>query len=291
MPSSTRFQIRVEQLRNNHRANQKLFNKFMDLVKEFSSCSQLSFDSNELVNRRDFLNGLKQTFKTQRLKPNNVQVKLLDGTVATVSVLDLEEQIVSLLTNPDLMKEGNLSPGLDVFSGNEIGTSNSYGEIHTGTAWAKAVVHHVIEGSGDMPIGLILYGDKSHLDTHGGLCVTPMSFTLSIFSREARNSKKFWRPMAYLPNLAQNTLDDNKEELVMDNLDPITSKDSVKDEQKCLSIALESLKSLYRKGIFFTIVFGHKVNICVWMHLISGDTRGNNRWLCHFNGSGKLAMP
>ena len=291
LPNCTWFQLRVEQIRSNHRADQQVFNELMDLVKEFSSGSQLSFNSNELVDRREFLVGLESTFNTKKLKPSHVKVKLSDGTVGTVSVFDLEAQIVSLLTNPDLMKEEHLAPGLDIFSGKEIGESDSFGEIHTGTAWATAVAQHVVEGSDEMPVGIILYGDKSHFDTHGGLCVTPMSFTLSIFSRNTRNSMKFWRPMVYLPNLSENTLDDNDDDSVMDNLDPITSEDSVKDEQKCLAIALESLKSLHRQDGFFTTVMGHKVKIRVWIHFISGDTQGNNRWLGHFNGSGKLAMP
>jgi hypothetical protein len=33
-----------------------------------------------------------------------------------------------------------------------------------------------------MPIGLVLFGDKSHTDLHGVLIVEPVSFTLSMFN-------------------------------------------------------------------------------------------------------------
>lgn len=54
---------------------------------------------------------------------------------------------------------------------------------------------------GNMPKGLIVFGDKSHLDHHGALSATPIIFTLSCFCEQARNSLKFWRPLAYIPNL------------------------------------------------------------------------------------------
>ena len=30
---------------------------------------------------------------------------------------------------------------------------------------------------------------------------------------------------------------------------------------------------------------------CAWIHLFIGDTAGNNTWLGHYNGSGKLKRP
>ena len=291
IPIHTRFQVKLEQIRNKHRADQKLFNEITDLIKEFSTGSELSFSSTDLLNRKRFLIGLEATFKTEKLRPEYVSVKLLDGTVGTVSVFDLEEQIVSLLTDPNLMQKKNLAPGLDIFTGLETTCSDEYGEIHTGKAWARAVAHHIAKGSGDMPVGLIIYGNKSHFDTHGSLCVTPLSFTLSIFSREARNTKKFWRPMAYLPNLDQDVLDENDDNEVSVDVGPTTSEDSLEDEQKCLAIALKSLKAVHRKGGFATTVLGRKVKVRVWIHFICGDTHGNNRWVAHFNSPGKLAMP
>ena len=42
-----------------------------------------------------------------------------DGTVSTVSVFDIGEQINALLTNLELMQEKNLAQGPDVFTGVE----------------------------------------------------------------------------------------------------------------------------------------------------------------------------
>ena len=57
-----------------------------------------------------------------------------------------------------------------------------------------------------MPIGLVVFGKKSYFDTHGALATTPLSFTLSIFNQEARNSAKFWRPIAYMLNRDQDNV-------------------------------------------------------------------------------------
>ena len=121
---------------------------------------------------------------------------------------------------------------------------------------------------GDMPIGLILNGDKSHYDTHGGLCMTPLSFTLSIFNLAARNNRKFWRPLAYLPNLDQNILDESETNTTQ-GVDPMASEDSIRDEHRCLPIALEPLRNIHRNNGFTTAVFGRRVNVRVWIHIVS----------------------
>ena len=59
----------------------------------------------------------------------------------------------------------------------------NYSVIHTGDEWLPArdcfcsspdVTHN------DLPIGLIIFGDKSRTDLHGALALTPMIFTLTL---------------------------------------------------------------------------------------------------------------
>ena len=69
VPPHTRFQLKLEKIRNSHRADQKLFNDVVDLVKEFSVGSQLSFSSRRLMGRRHFLASLEKQFNTTKLKP------------------------------------------------------------------------------------------------------------------------------------------------------------------------------------------------------------------------------
>ena len=53
-----------------------------------------------------------------------------------------------------------------------------------------------------MPVGIIVFGDKSHTVLHGTLSLTPIIFTLTLFNQLARNNTRFWRPIGYIPNLS-----------------------------------------------------------------------------------------
>ena len=89
------------------------------------------------------------------------------------------------------MKEENLAPDYNVFSGKPTKPVTHYGEIHTGKAWEPARNHYCGNNPNNMPIALIIFGDKSHFDLHGHLATTPISFTLSCFNEQARNKPNF----------------------------------------------------------------------------------------------------
>ncbi len=67
-----------------------------------------------------------------------------------------------------------------------------YGEVHTGDAWIHARNRYCSNPQGPtMPVGLIVFGDKSHSDLHGTLSLTPIIFTLTLFYQTARNNTGF----------------------------------------------------------------------------------------------------
>ena len=69
------------------------------------------------------------------------------------------------------------------------------------------------------------------------------------------------------------------------------SIDSLIDEHCCLAAILESIKKVHRKGgIPFEIGEERRMGK-VWIHVIIGDTAGNNRWLAHYNSSGSMHRP
>ena len=55
--------------------------------------------------------------KTTGLKPKYVTVTLEDGSTVTVSLFEFEYMILSLVTDSSLMKDENLAPGYDIFTG------------------------------------------------------------------------------------------------------------------------------------------------------------------------------
>ncbi len=92
---------------------------------------------------------------------------------------------------------------------------------------------------------------------------------------------KFWRPIAYIPNLHGHG------HLKGDTKSP----ESVQDEHSCIRVALQSLVDVTKQGGIATKVQGKAVICKVWIHYIIGVTSGSNRWVGHYNNSGKKKRP
>jgi hypothetical protein len=94
--------------------------------------------------------------------------------------------IISLLSDPSVMNEQNFAEGYNVLTGkiDNHPANNKHGEVHTGDAWLPARDRYC-QNKTDMPVGLIVFGDKSHTDLHGALSLTPIIFTLTLFNHAA----------------------------------------------------------------------------------------------------------
>jgi hypothetical protein len=113
--------------------------------------------------------------------------------------------IMDILTNPVLMKKENFAEGYDIISGdvdiNHV-ANRLYGEIHTGDEWLPArnkFCKPHDNSTTEMPIALVIFGDKSHTDLHGALSLTPIIFTLTLFNQKWRNDPQIWRVLGYVP--------------------------------------------------------------------------------------------
>ena len=127
----------------------------------------------------------------------NTEVTLHNTSRVTVPVFDAKQMILDLLTDQNLMNNSNIAEGYDIISGDVDPNNQSYqkySEVHTGDEWLPArdcfcsppdLTHN------DMPIALIIFGDKSHTDLHGALALTPIIFTLTLFNRTSRKNIKF----------------------------------------------------------------------------------------------------
>ncbi len=111
--------------------------------------------------------------------------------------------------------------------------NNKCGEVHTGNAWLPAKDRYC-QNKTDTPVGLIVFGDKSHTDLHRALSLTPNIFTLTLFNRAAQNDLKFWRPIGYIPNLGYRRGTFNKTH----------TKNKIQDEHFCISFSFQSLKNI-----------------------------------------------
>jgi hypothetical protein len=119
----------------------------------------------------------------------------------------MKEMLTSLLTDQTIMVDTNFADGYDVLTGDvdvNNPTNDKYREVNTGDAWIPTRDRYCSNPQGPtMPVGLIVFGDKSHTDLHGNgtLSLTPIIFTLTLFNQTARNNTGFWRPIGYIPNL------------------------------------------------------------------------------------------
>ena len=283
MPNCTMFQIDLLDILKKRRVDLGLHDELVELITEYSSGSELQFDSANLHNRQTLLKNLEQSFMSENLRPTDIDVELTNGTHVTISTFDLEAQILSLIEDDEIMSKENIAPNYDIFSGRSTMTETSYGEIHTGDAWMPARDRYCGNESENMPLALIIFADKSHYDRHGGLSTTPLVFTLSCFNKEARNRPDFWRPLAYIPNLSYGSTSDKST--------PKEQTANVQDEHTCLQAAFSSLVDVVLKGGISTNIKGKKVIGKVWIHYIIGDTAGNNHFVGQYNSSGKCSMP
>jgi hypothetical protein len=150
------------------------------------------------------------------------------------------------------MNKKNFAEGYNVFTGkvDNHPANNKYGEIHTGDAWLPARDRYC-QNKIDMPVGMILIGDKCHTDLHGALSLTPIIFTLTLFNHAAQNDLKFWRPISYILNLGYGRGTSNK---------------TYTRDKSCILFAFQLLKNINKENGFQCAVLGHTVHVKVWIH-------------------------
>ena len=123
----------------------------------------------------------------------------------SLSLFDIDYMILSLLTDNSLMKDENLAPGYDIFTGevSEDHPASKNMERYTLVMHGMIQRHDLCGSKGKCtPLALILFEDKTHTDLHGPLSVTPVILPLTLFNCAARNNRSFWRPLTYIPNLS-----------------------------------------------------------------------------------------
>jgi hypothetical protein len=118
----------------------------------------------------------------------------------------MKEMLTSLLTDQTIMVDTNFADGYNVLT-RDVDVNNpsndKYGKVHTGDAWIPARDRYCSNPQDPtMPVGLIVFGDKSHTNLHGTLSLTPIIFILTLFNQTERNNTGFWRPIGYIPNLS-----------------------------------------------------------------------------------------
>ncbi len=245
--------MKLNDIINNHKASLKMHDDIVHIFNEYISSP--SFDKYaKLKMQKSFIQSIETSLNVTHLRPKPTNVKLHDDSEQIVPVFDAKAMILDILTNKSCMQEQNLAPGFDVFTGDvdEKHIDNQrYGEIHTGDCRLPARDRFCPckENESNMPVRLIVFGDKSHTDLHGALALTPIIFTLTMYNRASRNNTNFWRPLGYIPNLMHGK---NK-------ADRTNTSQKNQDEHNCLSMLFQSYKDIHRNGGFAATVMGREV--------------------------------
>lgn len=237
---ATIAQLQISELFNRNKASIAMHDKLIDIINAYVESVQPP-PTAKLLHCWQFLDKMEKSFNTLDLKPTygSVRLSTSNNRMVTVPVFDMKAMILSIVHNERLMRQENFAPGLDIFTGavdRGYKENNNYGKFHTGDAWKPAVKRIVGTSKKYMPLGLVVFGDKSHTDQHGTLSLTPVTFTVTFFNHAMRNNPDAWRPMGYIPNLTHANVGGTK------------SSTKSQSEHYCIAYVLKSLIELSKGG-------------------------------------------
>jgi hypothetical protein len=132
-----------------------------------------------------------------------------------------------------------------------------------------------------MPIPIYVFIDETFTDLYGSLKVAPVIFTFAFFTQECRNNVDFWRPLGFVPNLGYGKSKNDK----------TASRLKLQDFHDVLKAIFQSYIDVHGNGGIKTVITdfcgGWKdVTLKSWIHVVIGDTCGNNQLCGHYNTNG-----
>ncbi len=103
MPRNTQFQLDLLNILSQHRTDLEIHDEINSVIKRHTNDQSCTCSYHNLKTRSFRLKDLERNMDTSKCKPQDVDVNLIFGGQATISVFDLETIIMSLLTGPTLM--------------------------------------------------------------------------------------------------------------------------------------------------------------------------------------------
>jgi hypothetical protein len=96
--AQNRFQVMLHDLIMRHKASLQMFDDICHLVNEHTLSQEFSIHT-KLQSRKSFLRYMEGSYCTHLLRPTNCNVTLHVGKTVTVTVFDMKEMLVSILTD------------------------------------------------------------------------------------------------------------------------------------------------------------------------------------------------
>jgi hypothetical protein len=258
-----------------------LFPKLKEWAHISSTCGVDFKDKSFLRDTRQAtIKKLEKQLNLEAGKPYQIEVTLR-GTQQTVSITvhDFKQQVYSLLTDPSVMSDDNLLFPATASDGivhgpfgepkhwNDMVGTDRLRDVTDGQAYYTAWHRHVVVRGLDVLCCPIFFLDKTHVDVHGRLCIEPASFTLSIFTKEARRNPKFWRTLGIIPNQS--------------NMQNASSAEKAIDYHHMIETIFKSVVDIQQgPGVAWKLKYVNISYDVVWKFpvlFIIGDTEGHDK--------------
>ena len=284
---SLKAQIHLANILSSHNVNLSLFNDITSWVKLHSEDGRVDWEGSEWMKRDKLIHHMESILQTEGMRPQEKTVHLKsDNTSISVPVFDFTAMALSMLHDKSLMKEENIIPNYNLHTGTKVSPSENYDDITSGSVYQKAKLIYA-RGHDDMPIPIYVFIDETFTDLYGALKVAPVIFTFAFFKQECRNNVDFWRPLGFVPNLGYGK----------SKADKTSSQEKLQDFHDVLRTIFKSYIDVHHEGGIKTTITdfrgGHKnVTLKSWVHVVIGDTCGNNQLCGHYNTNGiNLSRP
>ena len=207
-----------------------------------------------------------------------------DNTPIEVTVRSFRKVLRSLHGKGHLFKESNLSlPNSESpYSYENSPPVETISELHHGSWWAETW-KDTCKSPKEMLVPLILYMDAIAIDRHGKLSLTPLNFTLGIFSTSTRKQSDAWETFYFHPDspyIAKSTSQ-------TESIKPIHN---VENLHNGLRTALQSIKEEVdaETGLLCTnFPWNDKkwdVKMRFAIAFVIGDTDLHDKLCCHYGG-------
>jgi len=289
VPPATVAQIHLANILQKHKCDLNLFDEVTNWVKHHSTENNVDWKNSTLVNRKSLVSSVEKLVHAEDMKPTEVDVKLCPtGTSISVPVFDFTSMLLSIIHDPHCMKKENIIPNYDLFTGKSTDPQSSmyYGDMHTGSAFQKAYKEYITPNNNEIAVPLYLFIDETYTDLHGALSTAPIIFTVAWLSQECRNSPDFWRPAGFIPNLSYGLGKNCK----------TGAHNKLQNLHNCISAILKPLQDIIKNGGIRTYITDFngemkEVTLKPWIHLVIGDTKGNNELCGHYNSSKEIQRP
>ena len=284
-PATAQLQAEVGLLKllNRHKAPLTMFPAVQKWARESAA---LKHDFSRTIRpRASVISELEERFDmvSSRFLPTLVSY-LPDERPTVVYVASFSAAVYSLLSDPELMKEENLSfphpsnPYLSHPLTNLPGGARTrkvdMSELHHGS-WHKATHAARCTGPIDVLAPIIGYMDGVATDAFGRLGLTPFNFTLGIFNAATRSRKEAWVTIYYHP-------DDAAEASL--HKSPTTPFHKCQNLHRGLEAAFAELREITRKGglRWDSLRYGGSIHNVVFkfsLAFVIGDTEMHDK-LC-----------